>query len=101
MSSRFKVCRCGSSIPIEWPECHECLIQGVALKGRRRTARLQRVIPIGQHVRTASEMRKILSRHRSDPTNQAAKILATRAAGKKRQADRAGEALKQWMAAEA
>ena len=68
------------------------------MAGERRVARLKRVIPVKQHVDRARDMRETLSAHRSDPSNQARKILATRAAGRKRQADRAGQALKEWMA---
>lgn len=101
MGNRLKECRCGRRILDDWPECHECLTQGVALRGERRAARLQRIMPLKRHMDTHHVLRDMLSTHRSDPGNQARKILATRAAGKKRQADRAGEALKQWMAGEA
>jgi hypothetical protein len=90
--TKFKDCRCGASILADMAECSDCLVTGIQARGQRRGDFLRRNLLVKRHMSSKEAMDNILT----SPESQAKQILAGKAAQKRAQANRAGQALMDW-----
>lgn len=95
----MKECRCGRTIPKEWPHCAECL-KYEALSPEQaadRTSRRQtRMVRVSKRRDKKQILLERLAEMRSAPEAQQAAILAIRRDLRNREANRAAKALTEW-----
>jgi hypothetical protein len=92
--TKFKECRCGESIPAEWPECPSCLTAGI--KGEGSTARRIRILQAKRRVGTQRRMEDVLRSGEGTKLRQQQEFLDRRAAKRREWARDAKYALRGW-----
>ena len=96
--TKFKDCRCGDRIPIEWPQCAACLSNGIV--DDNQMARRIRILDAKRRVGTQRTMEMVLKGSEGTKARERREVLNRRKAKKRQWAKDAKYALEAWHESE-